>query len=461
MFKRLLLIWVFSTPVVWGQTTNDSAMVRSLFDEVLSHGEAHQNLRVLCKDIGHRLSGSESAQRAIEWGVNQMTAYGCDEVSVMPVTVPAWTRGDIAEAQATLPDGTVMPLHVTALGGSISTPDDATLSGPILVVKHLDALDTLDATGHIVLFNRAMDPLLINTGAAYGGAYDQRGQGAVAAAKAGAIGVLVRSLTHALDTMPHTGSMHYEEGVERIPAAAISTVDASALSQLASRHPVSVSLRMNCRDLGEVEQGNVVGTWRGREFPNEIITLGGHLDSWDIGEGAHDDGSGVVHTLESLRALKAVGYEPKRTLQFVLFINEENGNRGGKTYAEVAAKQAENGIMHIAAMESDAGGFVPRGVRMDANDEHVDLVRGWETLLSPYNLHYFGRGGSGVDIGPLKSLSPRPLLMGLVPDGQRYFDVHHSSQDVWENVHKRELELGAATCATMLYMMDQHLSSPQ
>ena len=461
MFKRLLLIWVFSTPVVWGQTTNDSAMVRSLFDEVLSHGEAHQNLRVLCKDIGHRLSGSESAQRAIEWGVNQMTAYGCDEVSVMPVTVPAWTRGDIAEAQATLPDGTVMTLHVTALGGSISTPDDATLSGPILVVKHLDALDTLDATGHIVLFNRAMDPLLINTGAAYGGAYDQRGQGAVAAAKAGAIGVLVRSLTHALDTMPHTGSMHYEEGVERIPAAAISTVDASALSQLASRHPVSVSLRMNCRDLGEVEQGNVVGTWRGREFPNEIITLGGHLDSWDIGEGAHDDGSGVVHTLESLRALKAVGYEPKRTLQFVLFINEENGNRGGKTYAEVAAKQVENGIMHIAAMESDAGGFVPRGVRMDANDEHVDLVRGWETLLSPYNLHYFGRGGSGVDIGPLKSLSPRPLLMGLVPDGQRYFDVHHSSQDVWENVHKRELELGAATCATMLYMMDQHLSSPQ
>jgi len=461
MFKRLLLIWVFSAPVVWGQTVNDSVMVRSLFDEVLSHGEAHQNLRVLCKNIGHRLSGSESAQGAIEWGVNQMTTYGCDEVSVMPVNVPAWTRGDVAEAQATLPDGTVMPLHVTALGGSIATPNDATLSGPLLVVKHLDALDTLDATGHIVLFNRAMDPLLINTGAAYGGAYDQRGQGAVAAAKAGAIGVLVRSLTHALDTMPHTGSMHYEDGVPRIPAAAISTVDASALSQLASRQPVSVSLRMNCRDLGEVEQGNVVGTWRGREFPDEIITLGGHLDSWDIGEGAHDDGSGVVHTLEALRALKAVGYEPKRTLQFVLFINEENGNRGGKTYAGVAAKQAEDGITHIAAMESDAGGFVPRGVRMDASDAHVDLVRGWETLLSPYNLHYFGRGGSGVDIGPLKSLSPRPLLMGLVPDGQRYFDVHHSSQDVWENVHKRELELGAATCATMLYMMDQHLPSPE
>jgi hypothetical protein len=436
-------------------------MVRSLFDEVLSHGEAHQNLRVLCKDIGHRLSGSASAQRAIEWGVNQMTAYGCDEVSVMPVTVPAWTRGDVAEAQATLTDGSVMPLHVTALGGSISTPDDATLSGPLLVVKHLDALDTLDATGHIVLFNRAMDPLLINTGAAYGGAYDQRGQGAVAAAKAGAIGVLVRSLTHALDTMPHTGSMHYEEGVPRIPAAAISTVDASALSQLASRQLVSVSLRMNCRDLGEVEQGNVVGMWRGREFPDEIITLGGHLDSWDIGEGAHDDGSGAVHTLEALRALKAIGYEPKRTLQFVLFINEENGNRGGKTYAEVAANQAGDGITHIAAMESDAGGFVPRGVRMDASDAHVDLVREWETLLSPYNLHYFGRGGSGVDIGPLKSLSPRPLLMGLVPDGQRYFDVHHSSQDVWENVHKRELELGAATCATMLYMMDQHLPSPE
>ena len=437
---------------------SDSLLIRQVFDEVLSHGEAHENLRVLCKDIGHRLSGSPSADRAMVWGQQRMDSYGVDTSYIMPVEVPAWTRGDVAEAQALTADGTAMDLHITALGGSVPTPHDGWIEGPLLVVRHLDALDTLDARGHIVLFTRPMDPLLINTGAAYGGAFDQRGGGASAAAEAGAIGVLVRSLTHALDTLPHTGSLRYKEGVDKLPAAAISTVDASALARLHRKAPgtVQVKIRMNSKDLGTVEQGNVVGEWRGSEFPDEIITLGGHLDSWDIGEGAHDDGSGVVHTLEALRALKAIGYTPRRTLRFVLFINEENGNRGGKRYAAVAAEEHDSGLRHVAAMESDAGGFVPRGVRMDAPNEGVAMVRGWAETLEPYNLHYFGRGGAGVDIGPLKSLEPRPLLMGLVPDGQRYFDLHHSSQDIWENVHKRELELGAATCASMILMLDRH-----
>ena len=437
---------------------SDSLLIRQVFDEVLSHGEAHENLRVLCKDIGHRLSGSPSADRAMVWGQQRMDSYGVDTSYIMPVEVPAWTRGDVAEAQALTADGTAMDLHITALGGSVPTPHDGWIEGPLLMVRHLDALDTLDARGHIVLFNRPMDPLLINTGAAYGGAFDQRGGGASAAAEAGAIGVLVRSLTHALDTLPHTGSLRYKEGVDKLPAAAISTVDASALARLHRKAPgtVQVKIRMNSKDLGTVEQGNVVGEWRGSEFPDEIITLGGHLDSWDIGEGAHDDGSGVVHTLEALRALKAIGYTPRRTLRFVLFINEENGNRGGKRYAAVAAEEHDSGLRHVAAMESDAGGFVPRGVRMDAPNEGVAMVRGWAETLEPYNLHYFGRGGAGVDIGPLKSLEPRPLLMGLVPDGQRYFDLHHSSQDIWENVHKRELELGAATCASMILMLDRH-----
>ena len=438
--------------------SSDSLLIRQVFDEVLSHGEAHENLRVLCKDIGHRLSGSPSADRAMVWGQQRMDSYGVDTSYVMPVEVPAWTRGDVAEAQALSADGIAMDLHITALGGSVPTPDDEWIEGPLLVVRQLDALDTLDASGHIVLFNRPMDPLLINTGAAYGGAFDQRGGGASAAAEAGAIGVLVRSLTHALDTLPHTGSLRYKDGVDKLPAAAISTVDASALAKRHREEPgtVQVKMRLNSQDLGTVEQGNVVGEWRGSEFPDEIITLGGHLDSWDIGEGAHDDGSGVVHTLEALRALKAIGYTPRRTLRFVLFINEENGNRGGKRYAAVAAEEHDSGLRHVAAMESDAGGFVPRGVRMDAPDEGVAMVRGWAETLEPYNLHYFGRGGAGVDIGPLKNLEPRPLLMGLVPDGQRYFDLHHSSQDVWENVHKRELELGAATCASMVLMLDRH-----
>ena len=312
-----LLGAVLLSPVGLAQdhtAVSDSALVRDLFSEVLAHGEAHDNLRTLCKDIGHRLSGSPSADRAILWGQSVMDAYGADTTYIMPVEVPAWTRGDVAEATASFSDGTTLPLHVTALGGSVPTPQQEWIEGPLLVVRHLDALDTLDATGHIVLFNRPMDPLLINTGAAYGGAFDQRGGGASAAAKAGAIGVLVRSLTHALDTLPHTGSLRYKADVERIPAAAISTVDASSLAKAHASgiHPegIRVRLRMNCQDLGTVEQGNVVGEWTGSQYPEEIITLGGHLDSWDIGEGAHDDGSGVVHTLEALRALKAVGFEP-------------------------------------------------------------------------------------------------------------------------------------------------------
>ena len=454
-----------NTSASWAQSIeiDDSLLVRSIFDEVLAHGQAHEQLRVLCKDIGHRLSGSPQADAAMRWGMDRLKAYGADSVYVMPVEVPSWTRGSMAEAKAVFPDGESHGLRVTALGGSIPTAEDDWIEGELLVVRSLDALDTLDAKGKIVLFNRPMDPLLINTGAAYGGAYDQRGRGAIAAAKAGAIGVLVRSLTHALDTMPHTGAMAYEEGVRRIPAAAISTVDASALARSVkvaegSEREVRVRLRMNCRDLGHVIQGNVIGEWTGNSRPDNIITLGGHLDSWDIGEGAHDDGAGIAHTLEALRALKAIGFQPKHTLRFVLFINEENGNRGGKAYAKQAALDHQHGLQHVAAMESDAGGFVPRGVRMDASDDQVALVRGWGELLEPYNLHYFGRGGAGVDIGPLKELTPRPLLVGLVPDGQRYFDLHHSSQDVWENVHKRELELGAATCASIVALLDRHLA---
>lgn len=468
---KIAFFWTALTVLTWIPTATqaqgsqvdpslgDSILIRSIFDEVLAHGEAHDNLRVLCKDIGHRLSGSRGADRAMVWGRETMDQCGADTTYIMPVEVPAWTRGNLAEAEARTDDGASMPLRITALGGSVPTPDDQWVEGPLLVVRHLDALDTLDARGHIVLFNRAMDPLLINTGAAYGGAFDQRGGGASAAAKAGAVGVLVRSLTHALDTLPHTGSLRYDNAQPKIPAAAISTVDASTLSNLskASSSSITVKFRLNSRDLGSVMQGNVIGEWRGTERPNEIITLGGHLDSWDIGEGAHDDGSGVVHTLEALRALKTLGFQPRRTLRFVLFINEENGNRGGKKYAEVAQEEHRLGLRHVAAMESDAGGFVPRGVRIDAEDQAVETVRSWSDLLAPYNLHYFGRGGAGVDIGPLKALEPRPLLVGLVPDGQRYFDMHHSSQDIWENVHKRELELGAATCATIIALLDRHL----
>jgi len=459
----LLIVSLSCAAISTAQSDNDSLLLRSIYDEALTNGEAYSNLRILTKDIGHRLSGSQSAANAMEWGQSVMNAYGADRTWIMPVVVPSWTRGDIARSTAYIGQRE-LPLHVTALGGSIGTPNNQTIRGKVIMVKNVDALDTLpksDIEGRIVLFNRPMDPVLINTGAAYGGAVDQRGNGASAAAKAGAVGALVRSMTHALDTLPHTGALRYNDAVDRIPAAAISTVDATLLSRELQSHPdLEVSLQMNCEAFDDVEQGNVIGEWTGTVLPKEVITIGGHLDSWDIGEGAHDDGAGVVNTLETLRILKAIGYQPRRTLRFVLFINEENGNRGGKEYARQAGIEHEQSeLVHVAAMESDAGGFVPRGFRIDASDSATAIVRSWEDLFAPYNVHLFRRGGAGVDISPLKTLTPRPTMLGLSPDGQRYFDFHHSSQDVFENVHKRELELGAATFAAALVMLDQHLPS--
>lgn len=444
---------------------SDSAVIRSIYDEVLSHGEAYENLRVLTKTIGHRLSGSPQAFQAMSWGSDLLNQYGADTVFTMPVVVPSWTRGDVAIASAYMTDGRVIPLHITALGGSIGTPNNAPIRSKIIIVKQLTDLELLDPEmthGKIVLFNRAMDPVLINTGSAYGGANDQRGQGAIYASRAGAKGALVRSLTHSLDTLPHTGAMYYSEEVPRIPAAAISTVDARMLATLYKEDPnLEVEFVMNCTSLPDVEQGNIIGEWTGSELPHEIITIGGHLDSWDIGEGAHDDGAGIVHTIEVLRLLKAVGYKPKRTIRFVLFINEENGNRGGIKYAEIAADELERGEkIYVAAMESDAGGFSPRGFNVDAPDTLVELFKSWKPLFEPYNLYHFKRGWSGVDIGPLKELDHRPMLIGLIPDGQRYFDYHHSTQDVFENVHKRELELGAATMASMVILIDKYITVP-
>lgn len=456
MIRSLLLLLLSPTPALLAQWSDaEFARASALFEEALGNGECHDRLRELTKGIGHRLSGSPQADAAMVWGAEVLEANGADSVYVMPVVVPAWTRGDVCAAAA---DG--LPLRVTALGGSVPTPGGTTLTAPLVVVKGIEELEALprEATeGHIVLFNRPMDPLLINTGAAYGGAVDQRGQGAIAAARAGGVAALVRSMTHAFDTIPHTGAMYYVDSLPRVPAAAISTVDARELAHRWAEEPdLAVSLTMNCQDLGEREQGNVIGVMRGYEFPNEVIALGGHLDSWDIGEGAHDDGAGIVHTLEALRLLRAIGYQPRHTLHFVLFINEENGNRGGEAYADWAVNNQE-GLRVVGAMESDAGGFVPRGFSIDAGPGHVDWLQAQLPFLEPYGLNSSRTGWAGVDISPLKSQAQRPLLIGLMPDGQRYFDFHHSALDVFENVHKRELEMGAASCALMIILLDEHL----
>jgi len=443
----LILLAIFISCVTIAQK-QDSLHIRKVFDIALTEGHAYENLRSLCKDVGARLSGSPEADKAVQWAKELLESYEFDTVWLMPVKVPHWVRGTIEEAGV---NGKAM--NIKTLGGSVSS--NGKIEAEIIEVqdfKELKDLGEEKVKGKIVFFNRPMQKALINTGEAYGGCVNQRWAGASQASLYGAVGVFVRSMSDHKDKHAHTGSMGYDEGVKKIPSVALSIEDADMLSALLQSNPNAKGyLNVNSETLPDKVSYNVIAEIRGNVEADKIITFGGHLDSWDVGEGAHDDGAGVVHSIEALRIIKATGYQPRYTLRCVLFMNEENGNNGGKTYAAVAK---EKGEVHVAALESDAGGFVPRGFTIDGNNEQLKQMQAWEYLLEPYNLHIFKKGWGGVDIGPLKEqLVP---LIGLRPDGQRYFDHHHSDTDVFENVHKRELELGAASFAAMIFLVDKY-----
>jgi hypothetical protein len=308
-------------------------------------------------------------------------------------------------------------------------------------------------SGKIVFFNYKFNNTFIHTFQSYGDAVKYRGGGASAASKYGAVGVIIRSMTHSVDNNPHTGAMRYDSAYKRIPAFAVGLQDADWLSnQLQQNSIVSIQMRSNAHMLPDTIGHNVIGELTGSEFPNEVITVGGHLDSWDPGEGAHDDGAGVVQTLEILRTFRILGYKPKHTIRFVLFMNEENGGRGGDKYAEEAKAKGEK---HIFALESDEGGFTPRGFGFTVPDEKFKKILTWQALIAPYGCSEFTRGGGGSDIGPLGRTFNAPMA-GLTPDSQRYFDFHHARNDVFENVNKRELLLGAVNMAALLYLVDKY-----
>ena len=344
-------------------------------------------------------------------------------------------------------------MPVLALGGSVSTGDS--LKGEIIEVRSLDEARALDpdlAIDKIIFFNEAMDQKFISTFRAYGACAEQRYAGASIAGSLGAKAALVRSLATSSDRFPHTGSMGYEEGVPKVPGADIGTEDAYKLSQLLKERSIFASLQLNCKTSKDTLAYNVIAEIRGSEDPEKIILVGGHLDSWDVGEGAHDDGAGVVQSLEVIRLFQKLGIKPKNTIRCVWFINEENGNMGGKTYAMIAQ---EKGWDHIADIESDRGGFSPRGFDFDGTNQYqLEQFQNWKTLLEPYGLHQFQRGYSGVDIRPLRN--EKIALFGLSPDSQRYFKYHHSEADVFEAVDKRELELGAASMAALVYLIDKY-----
>ena len=455
-YLSYLLIVAFSVSLHSQNTNEDSVFIDKIYDEALANGNSYEWLDYLSNQIGGRLSGSINYDRSVKWGMDELKMINLDSVWLQPVMIPKWVRGAPEYAHIESSPGNTISVPIAALGGSISTPSIG-ISANVIEVKNFKELKMIgkdSIRGKIIFYNRPMDPTLINTFQAYGGSVNQRTQGAVEAAKLGAIGVIVRSMTTSLDDYPHTGSMYYE-GLslnQRIPAAAISTNGAELLSSMLSLNPnIKFFFRQNSKNFPDVLSHNVIAQINGSEKPDEIIVIGGHLDSWDLGDGSHDDGAGIVQSMEVLRILKDLNYLPKRTIRVVLFANEENGLRGGTKYAEEAILNNEK---HFFALESDAGGFTPRGFSFDTSEKEFKTIKKFENLFIKYGMDNFFIGGSGADIGPLKN--GEVILAGLRPDTQRYFDYHHAASDTFDKINKRELELGAAAMTALVYLLDNY-----
>jgi hypothetical protein len=429
----------------------DSLFIRRLSDEILTNSKAYENLRVLTKTIGPRLAGSANMVKSEQWGAQAMKVAGADNVWMQECMVPHWDRGGKDEAFA-LYGKNKKSLSVVALGNSFGSMK--AIQAPVILVNNFEELESKKDSikGKIVFYNYKFKPTFVKTFQGYGDAVRYRSQGASRAAKYGAIGVVVRSISHSTDNFPHTGSLSYNDSFAKIPAVAIGLQDADWLSDKLKSERINVSIHTHGKFFPDAKGHNVIGELKGSEFPDEYITVGGHLDSWDNCEGAHDDGAGCVQTIEIIRAFKALGYQPKRTIRFVLFANEENGLRGGNKYADEAKAKNEK---HLFALESDAGGFTPRGFGFTASADQFAKIKTWEPLLAPYGACELSVGGGGADIGPLNR-ALGTAVAGLQPDSQRYFDYHHAANDTFEAVNKRELELGAVNMAALIYLVDKY-----
>jgi carboxypeptidase Q len=422
---------------------------RKIATEATTNGKAYSNLRELTT-IGPRLSGSEGAGKAIEWAKKKLESYGLDHVTLQPAMVPHWTRGDVELATATSKSKSV-PLKVTALGPSVGTPKEG-VQAEVIEVHGLGEVEKLGKAvrGKIVFYNRPMTAGGRGAYGSYGRTVDQRYRGAAVAAREGAVAVLVRSMT-ALpdDDHPHTGMLRYEDGVPMIPAAAVSTHGANELSALLKGDPkLTVNLKLSAAQHPEISSFNVIGELRGRDLPQEYVVVGGHLDSWDLATGAHDDGTGVVQSIEVVRALKALGLRPRRTVRVVLFMAEEFGGMGAKEYAaQVKAK----GEKHYAAIESDSGGFAPVGFGVSGTDQQVAAAKRFAPYLGIVHADSIRKGGGGTDIEPLAPLGA--VTIGYIPDAIHYFDLHHSSLDRIDAVNADELNGGAAAMAILAYLL--------
>lgn len=431
----------------------DSLMLHRIYDEALTNGKCYRWLELLTSRYSGRVSGSPQAARAVEYVRMELSRLNADSVLLQEMMVPHWVRG-AKEQGWIISEGKRTPISVCALGGSIATPAGG-LSGRVVEVRNWEEMEKLGSSvlkDKIVFMNHPMIPTFINTFEAYSEAARYRYGTAMRAAKYGALGVIVRSMTLALDDYPHTGAMGYVDSLPKIPACAVSTKGAEMLSKMLKKDSLLVAgFSQFCVTLPDTISHNVIAEIRGSEFPDEIVLVGGHLDAWDIGDGAHDDGAGVVQSMEVIRILKALNIRPKRTIRCVAFMNEENGGKGADKYAAVAKA---SGRTHIAAIESDAGGFSPRGFSFKGDSLMMQRVMGWKEQFYPYLLRDWRPGYGGADINKLENQGT--LLIGFMPDSQRYFDHHHAATDTFDKINKRELELGAAGMAGLVWMLSEY-----
>lgn len=435
------------------QAQSDSVFIRKIAGEIFHNSTAYSNLYTLTKTIGQRLSGSPQTYKAESWGEVAMKKAGADSVYLQKAMIPHWVRGGRDEA-AMLSGNTRQPLAVIALGNSVSTKAGG-ITAPVILIHDFDELESRkdEIKGKIVFYNHPFNPDLVFVFNAYSEAVPYRVFGASRAAKYGALGVLVRSMTESMDNLPHTGAMIYKDSILKIPALAVGIQDADKLAAaLDAKKDIRLFISTHAHALPDTTGYNVIGEWKGTEFPDQYITVGGHLDSWDPAEGASDDGTGCVQSMEVLRALKATGYKPKHSIRIVLFTDEENGGSGAKAYAAEATARHEK---HIFGLESDGGGFTPRGFSFKGTDAQMNSVLVWLPLLNPYGVTSFTTAGAGADVEPLNEATGA-LAGELVPDSQRYFDYHHAASDTFDKVNKRELELGAVNMAALIYLVDKY-----
>lgn len=450
MFTGLLLL--FASPVFAAKEKRHEKVAGDLIRSGFSSGQAYEILSQLLKSAPYRQSGSAGATMAVKWAKSKMEELGLSNVRLEPALVTHWERGSVNSLNIVSPSVGDRRLNIIATGGSIGTKSEGITAEVIEVnVNSKEEVEDFGdkLRGKIVFFNRPMDRGMFNMLDAYGNAVWQRSRGPSLAAKHGAVASISRSLTTLNNDIPYSGMLRYRDEAPEIPAANISTNDADRLSNLIKKGPVTLNLMQNCKVFPKVESFNVIGEIVGSKYPEQIVLIGAHLDNWGNTPGANDDGAGVAHTLEAIRLIRELGLKPERTIRAVLFMDEENGGLGWKSYAEVDRGKER----HIVAIESDLGGAEPVGFTVEGKKGDYKKLKKWAYLFAPMNMTKFSDGDSGVDIWRLAEKGT--VTIGIDFNMQRYFNYHHAPTDTIDTINERELESGAIAMATLAYVISE------